>query len=185
MTGTVSNLTEEDGASITLYAAWEPYSYRVVFDPNGGSGAMAAQTIRCGASAALAANAFTRAGHAFAGWSDDPAGGVLYADRATVRDLAAEDGAEVVFYAVWTPWSYKIAFNANGGSGSIATMDAKIGQAATLPSASTVATDSSEEVHVSAGVALAGSTVACSVSVLPRPTMALSRFSVTPDAATT
>jgi hypothetical protein len=79
------------------------YVTTVAFDPNGAAGTSTTQTR--GASGALAANPFTRAGYSFAGWSTLPGGGgTTYADGASY-DFAA---GGTTLYAQWT---------ANGGGG--------------------------------------------------------------------
>ena len=57
--------------NITLYAQWKKdiVTYTVIFNANGGSGTMAAQTFEAGVSQAIAANTFTRDGYSFAGWN--------------------------------------------------------------------------------------------------------------------
>jgi uncharacterized repeat protein (TIGR02543 family) len=115
----------------TLYAKWtangggggdpEPDppapgtpTYTVVFNPNGGTGAMAAQAIARDATAALSANAFTKSGCVFLGWSTAATGPVVYADKAAVKDLAAAGGTATV-YAQWAVEKYKVKYNKNGG----------------------------------------------------------------------
>jgi uncharacterized repeat protein (TIGR02543 family) len=125
--GRTSNMDIPSGCEVIFYSGGTPY--RVNFSANGGAGSMPAQTIPRDASIPLSANAFTRAGHAFAGWALSTSGAVVYADRATVRNLAAADGS-VTLYAKWTKiaeptpgpspqppvaTTYKVAFNANGG----------------------------------------------------------------------
>lgn len=69
----------------------------VDFDPNGGAGAMAAQTAPRGTPAALTPNAFTRDQYSFAGWNTAADGsGTPYADQASF-DFAAD----ITLYAQW------------------------------------------------------------------------------------
>lgn len=90
---------------INLHAVWEmpPRLYTVRFNANGGEGAMADQRFTLGVGAALAVNAFTRAGYVFRGWSLSSAGAAAYGDGATVVDLTAVRDAVVELYAVWEP----------------------------------------------------------------------------------
>ena len=113
----VSNLSTAQGATVTLYAVWEPIGYTVSFSANGGSGTMRAQAMTYDQSAALTSNVFTRAGFAFAGWAKTADGSVYYDDGQSVRNLASEEGAVASLYAVWEVNSYFIAFDGNGGSG--------------------------------------------------------------------
>ncbi len=89
-------------------------TYTVVFNANGGTGSMAAQTMTRDVAAMLRVNAFARTGYAFAGWSKTVGGAVAYANRATVRNLVPEGGT-ITLFAKWTPKTYKVAFNANSG----------------------------------------------------------------------
>ena len=80
-----------DGASIspssnvTLYAQWQPNTYSLSFDSNGGSGSMASQTVTEGQSTTLKSNTFTKTGHTFTGWNTKADGsGTAYADNATL-----------------------------------------------------------------------------------------------------
>lgn len=100
-------------ADVTLYAVWTVRTYTVKYNANGGSGAPTAQTKVHGAPITLSESVPTRANYDFAGWS-------LLADG-TATDYAPGDvyaeNISVTLYAVWRPHSYKITFDANGGSG--------------------------------------------------------------------
>ena len=100
---TVSNLTEQDGGTVTLYAQWEINRYTVTFVSNGGSGTMGAQEFTYNQEQALTANAFTRSGYTFAGWNTEADGsGDSYSDGQTVSNLTEQDGGTVTLYAQWT-----------------------------------------------------------------------------------
>jgi uncharacterized repeat protein (TIGR02543 family) len=86
----------------------------VRFDANGGSGTMAAQSIARNANAKLTANTFTKSGCVFLGWAKAKGGPATYADKASVKDLAAA-GASVTLYAQWAVLKYSVKFNGNGG----------------------------------------------------------------------
>ena len=84
---------------ITLYAQWSANDYDVVFDANGGTGSMAAQTITFGTTETLSANTFTREDFTFTGWNTDADGnGTAYADGASFS-MSTEG---VTLYAQWT-----------------------------------------------------------------------------------
>ena len=57
-------------------------TYTIIFDANGGSGEMKAQTAESGSEITLAANAFTRDGWTFSGWATSAGVGVSYSDKA-------------------------------------------------------------------------------------------------------
>ena len=80
---------------------WTTFYYKhLTFDANGGIGMMATQEIEN--SGNLTANAFTRAGYAFAGWATTPNGAVVYTDGQAIT-ATAEDKGPVTLYAVWKP----------------------------------------------------------------------------------
>lgn len=105
------------GSDTTLRAVWSSSRYTVVFESNGGAGTMDAQTFDSGIAGALTANAFTRDGYTFIGWSADASIRTpTYADGETVVDLASENGTATL-YAVWKANTYRVVFDANGGTG--------------------------------------------------------------------
>lgn len=87
----------------TLYAHWRMNTYSVVFDANGGIGAMEPMDLTVNKPAVLTACGFTRFDSDFAGWAIEPEGEVLYRDCAEVSNLTLESDAVVTLYAVWTP----------------------------------------------------------------------------------
>ncbi len=91
--------------------------YTVKFNANGGEGTMANQDMTCDLSADLTANTFTRTGYTFIGWAETADGEVKYADGAAVTNLTTANGTIVPLYAKWTPITYSIRFDSNGGSG--------------------------------------------------------------------
>ena len=117
---TVSNLTTIDGATVRLYAVWQPHSYIVAFDANGGTGdAMSEQSMIYGTPTSLSACTFTKDGYSFAGWSRTQNADVAeYADGETVTDVSVVNGDYVTLYAVWGV-NYTVHFDANGGEGSM------------------------------------------------------------------
>ena len=115
----VSNLTTTDGATIDLYAQWTINTYSIHFNANGGSGVMSNEQFTYGETKALTANAFTREGYTFAGWSTSANGDVVYTDGEEVSNLTATDGATIDLYAKWTAHTYTVHFDANGGSGNM------------------------------------------------------------------
>ncbi|MDZ4248598.1 MAG: InlB B-repeat-containing protein, partial [Candidatus Nanopelagicales bacterium] len=99
----------------------------VIFDSNGGSGTMADQTTNV--PTALTANAFTRAGYSFTGWTTEVGGGGdAYADGA---EYAFD--AYVTLYAQWLALpNMTVTFNANDGSGATAAQLANVATALTV-----------------------------------------------------
>ena len=112
----VLNLTSVDGEVIDLYAQWTGHPYTVHFDANGGTGEMSDMAFTYGTAQNLTANAFTRTGYTFAGWSTAPSGNVRYTDGQSVSNLTTENGATVILYAKWTPITYTLRLHRNYGT---------------------------------------------------------------------
>lgn len=87
-------------------------SYKITYNANGGSGAPSQQTKWHGTNITLSSTKPTRTGYTFKGWATSASGSVAYAPGATYTTNAA-----VTLYAVWQAITYKITYNANGGSG--------------------------------------------------------------------
>lgn len=121
-----------DRVTVTLYAKWTPNEYTIVYDANGGEGSMENTAASYGSDVTLRENTFTKDGAGFAGWNTAADGsGTSYADKATVRDLA--QGGTVTLYAQWVAGNYTIRFDANGGEGSMADIEASFGETVALP----------------------------------------------------
>ena len=102
---------------------WNPTTvYTITFNSNGGTGTMTAQTFTNGVSQALHANAFTRIGYTFAGWSTNANGNVVYSNGQSVT--MSED---TTLYAKWTGNTYTVTLNRQGGSGGTASATATYG----------------------------------------------------------
>lgn len=77
-----------------------PATYTVEFNANGGKGTMSNVVMTVGKPQNLPANAFTRSGYDFLGWSKDKnASTATYKDKQSVKDLA--QSGSVTLYAVW------------------------------------------------------------------------------------
>lgn len=87
-------------------------SYTISYNANGGSGAPSSQTKWYGTDIALSSTKPTRSGYSFSGWATSSGGSVAYAAGATYKG-----NANVTLYAVWKANTYKVSYNANGGSG--------------------------------------------------------------------
>ena len=114
--GDYSGVTED--RTVTL--SYRANRYRIAFDANGGSGMMPNQHLEYGKKSNLSANAFARAGYSFTGWRlDSKDNGAKYSDGQEVLNLTDIDDGVLTMYAQWTPHSYTIRYDANGGGGSI------------------------------------------------------------------
>lgn len=95
---------EQAGHTFVYVAQFEPNSFTVQYNANGGEGTMENQTFQyAGAGDAyLKQNAFVRPGYRFLGWSETSGEqGVVYADKAKFLGVPANDGATVTLYAQW------------------------------------------------------------------------------------
>ncbi|MBQ7252054.1 MAG: InlB B-repeat-containing protein, partial [Kiritimatiellae bacterium] len=126
----VKNL-RTDGKTVTLYAKWAEKTYTVAFNANGGKGTMAAQKMAYGKAAELSPNKFARPGCTFRGWAEKKTGAVAYKNAQSVKNLRT-DGKTTTLYAAWAKNAYTVAFNANGGTGTMAKQAMKYGTAANL-----------------------------------------------------
>ena len=86
----------------SILANWTPNTYKIAFDENGGSGTMNAQVLTYDVDAQINANEFTWKGYDFAGWRLEQSE-TVFADGATVNNLASEQDAVVTLYAIWEP----------------------------------------------------------------------------------
>ena len=99
LTNTATNVTYLTTTYNSYY--WKNASYKVVFDPNGGSGTMADQFIGVGASVSLNQNTYTKSEYTFSGWYLGSVGSsTVYADEETVTGLAGNNET-VILYAKW------------------------------------------------------------------------------------
>ena len=94
-----------------LYAIWTPNNNTLHFESNGGSGKMSDMTIATDSKATLSANAFTKTGYDFVGWAESENGSKVYSDG----DSYTMGTENATLYALWTPKTYKITYNLNGG----------------------------------------------------------------------
>ena len=105
-------------ASATLYAVWSynaPTVYTISFNANGGSGAPGSVTKTHGVTLYLPSTEPTRTNYDFLGWSTSSTATTptYYAGGSFTRN------ANTTLYAVWeyAPATYRVYYNANGGSG--------------------------------------------------------------------
>ncbi|WP_180326539.1 InlB B-repeat-containing protein [Raoultibacter phocaeensis] len=114
----VRDLSEVQGAKVTLYAVWEANPYTVVFHANHpGDSSTSTQSFRYNETTkTLSPNAFARTGWTFDKWNTAADGtGTNYADKALVSSPLATSG-QFHLYAQWTQNEYSVAFDSNGGS---------------------------------------------------------------------
>ena len=117
-------------SNVTLYAQWSINKYTVSYNANGGSGAPGAQTKTFGSNLTLSGGKPYRTGYIFSHWNTSAnGGGTNYWPGGTYSSNSG-----VTLYAQWTPITYYIQFNANGGYGSTSGMTVKYNQVRSLSS---------------------------------------------------
>ena len=101
---------------LNLYAQWTPITYTISYNGNGNTGgSTASSTHTYDVAKNLTANGFTKTGYTFAGWATSQSGNVVHADKASVKNLSATQGATITFYAKWNINSYTLSIDPNGG----------------------------------------------------------------------
>lgn len=121
---------------------------RVIFDANGGSGVMAPQEIPANNTRLLNANAFTRKGYDFGGWAYSQTGPKEHSDKASFYI----ETADFTLYALWTPITYAVAFDANGGGGTVPSNQSVVfGQSINLSAASGITPPAGSPAYVFKG----------------------------------
>ena len=104
-------------------------SYTVSFNANGGTGAPGSQTRWYGEVIYLSSARPTRTGYVFKGWAKSPSDAVEYQPGS-----AYGLDANTTLYAIWSPETYTISFDANGGSGAPENQTKEYEQTLTLSS---------------------------------------------------
>ena len=121
-----SGKTPADGETVTLYAQWTPTTYNVTLDLQGGTGGTTNATATYG-KAMPKITVPKKEGYAFEGYY--ALGGAQYykADgtSAHVWDLTAD----TKLYAKWTPATYKVTLDLQGGTGGTTNATATYGKA--------------------------------------------------------
>ena len=107
--------------------------YTVIFDSNGGTGSMENQKIRKDDTVNLNINTIEHETRKFSEWNTKADGsGVSYKDGASIINLA-EPNKSITLYAQWVdPIKYQIAFDSNGGTGTMETQEFEYGSSQNL-----------------------------------------------------
>ncbi len=128
-------------ANKTIYAGWYAQGYTISYNSNGGTGSMAADVVKTGGTATIKANEFTKKGYTFAGWTtknDGTDDGYNWTGwSGTWNYVDGQYGIAnktLKLYARWTPKSYTISYNSNGGTGTMTSDTVSTGGKATIKS---------------------------------------------------
>lgn len=107
-------------ATDTTYTAkWAANTYTVNYNGNTFTSGNTVNSLHTYDTAKnLTTNGYTKVGYKFLGWSMSSSATIAtYTDAQSVTNLTAAKNGVVTFYAVWQIGSYKMTFNADGGSG--------------------------------------------------------------------
>ena len=116
----VNGSTVESLSTTELFAQWTANVYSVSFLANGAEGTMPNEPYAYDEAKALTPNAFAWSGHTFRGWGlSATEAEPTYDDGQIVSNLTAVADATVTLHALWSPNSYTIRFDRNGGQGSM------------------------------------------------------------------
>jgi len=121
---------DSDGASVLVAGSSAANAFTVRYHAgSGGEGtAMADSAFVVDAGGALTAAGYTRPGYDFAGWATSDGGAAAYADEDPISVLGTPaDGDVIDLYPVWAGHAYTVAFDANGGDGTMADQPAVVG----------------------------------------------------------
>lgn len=119
---------DDDGAAIgnhTIYAQWEPNSYSISFDTNGGSSV--ADSSYLADQVVILPAAPERDGHEFMGWSSDASGVFKFGAGSPYRPGKYEP---ITLHAIW---GYQVSYELNGGSLAGPTVVVQVGKSTELP----------------------------------------------------
>lgn len=124
------------GLKPTFYAIWAEGVFTLIYNANGGAGYISDATYKHSDSVELALSGFTREGYSLIGWAKSSTAATPdYLLGQTVSNLSNGTDTTVTLYAVWTENKYTVIYNANGGTGSIASQTVNGSQTFTLASA--------------------------------------------------
>lgn len=123
----VKNLTTSNGSTVTLYAQWSVNNYTLTFNANGGSVSPASKSLAYGSQYGTLPTP-TRNGYTFTGWFTAASGGTKVSNTTTMG------AGNVTLYAQWSPITYTVSYNSNGGSGSMSSSSHTYGVAKNITS---------------------------------------------------
>lgn len=119
----IKNIVSENGAAFVLYAIWEHDFYTVKFDGSDSTDQVPDMQVWTKEELTLSNPGFSKDGYQLTGWNTAEDGtGKSYAADEKVTDLTEKNGT-VTLYAEWTPQTYELTFDANGGKGSMASQE--------------------------------------------------------------
>lgn len=110
-------LSERAATKKYVIAIYEPNTYTIQFNSNGGEGTTASVNATYDQDATLTTSGFSKAGYTFTGWNTQADGnGTPYENNATVKNLTAENNGTVTLYAIYTPKNYELTIKNGFGT---------------------------------------------------------------------
>jgi uncharacterized repeat protein (TIGR02543 family) len=130
--GNVKSGDYNTAADLVLFAKWEPVQYTITYNNNGGTGdpTETSKVYTYGNTAVTLSTVgqMARTGYSFIGWSLTTTGTTISSPYIPTSN--------VTLYARWSGNTYSVVYNANGGSGSVASSSFTTGGSGiTLPAA--------------------------------------------------
>ena len=116
-------------SDIVLSASWLPNNNSIVFNANGGFGAMLNQSVLTNEDVKLDFNAYFYTGYTFAGWATTKEGDIAYTDGADFK----MGTSSVTLYAIWSPNTNNLHFDGMGSDNSMESITAKTNETVKLP----------------------------------------------------
>lgn len=126
-------------SDVTLYAVWVASPVTVRFNVNGGTGSFSAIPTLANTSVDVPSSTPTKPGYTFTGWNTQLDGSGTPYDP---EDAATPDASDLTLYAQWTPISYSISYDANGGTGTVAASTGILNSSQTIASGSSLSKNS-------------------------------------------
>ena len=114
----VVNLAATEGAVFNLYAKWEPITYTIDFNSNGGIGTSMTpiENVKYdGAEKDVPKNTYAKTGYEFVEWNTQPdgSGKSFIPGTSKFKNETTVDKDTVIVYAQWKARQYTIKFNGN------------------------------------------------------------------------
>lgn len=123
------------GTTTTIYAVWELNTYTVSYNMNGGSGTIASQSFNVNnRTITISSTIPTKTGYTFVGWNENTQATASQYNAGQSYTLPSTPLKNYTLYAIWEAKTYTIIYNANGGTGTVATQTKTYGVNLTLAS---------------------------------------------------
>lgn len=118
LTNRVESITTGMYGNLKLYPKWNPHTYTIRYNSNGGAGGSTSNTThKYKTSGSVAACGYTKTGYHLTKWNTKSNGkGKAYAAGYDKNDLTTTDGEVIDFYAQWAANTYTVTYNGNGAS---------------------------------------------------------------------